>query len=294
MAERYTPRRMSDRRDGRRLHTLSPVFQLTPFMMRSPADAEYFFTDRAELTRAESWVRVRRDEGDGELSLMHVFIAAYVRTLCQWPALNRFVAGRFLYARDHIDVVLASSRSGTADSGSMNVKVRFLPTDTIYDISRKIRAQLESLQADESAARRERLASTLIKTPRFVLTAAMGVVRWLDYHGWLGEAWTDRSPFHGSAVLSDEGSHGLPPVSRTLNSLGSMPVSISIGRRHTEVELTRTGAAEERYYADYTVTVDSRIADSAYVGAAFRYFRQCLADPSRLEQKPPRVNDDAM
>ena len=294
MAERFTPRRLSDRRDGRRLHTLSPVFQLTPFFMRSPADAEYYFTDQAELTGAEAWVRGRRNAGDGDLSLMHVFIAAYVRTLSQWPALNRFVAGRFLYSRDHIDIVLTSGRSGSADSGAMSVKVRFLPTDTVFDVSRKIRAQVDSLKADEENARLERLAATLIKTPRFVLRIALGVLRFLDYYGWLSEGLTDRSPFHGSAVLSDEGANGLPPVSRTLNSLGNVPLSLSVGRRYTDVKVARTGGVEERYYADYTVTVDSRIADSAYVGAAFKYFRQCIADPSLLETKPPRVNDDAM
>ena len=122
-----------------------------------------------------------------------------------------------------------------------------------------------------------------------MLRIAAAFIRWLDYHGWLSEGLTDRSPFHGSAVLSDEGACGLPSVSRTLNSLGSVPLSLSIGRLQTAPEQ----AAGSRI-VDYTVTVDSRIADSAYVGAAFKYFRQCLGDPSRLEQKPARVNDDAM
>lgn len=294
MAERYTRRRAGDRKDGRRLRTLSPVFQLTPFLMRQPSDAVNSFTDRADIGAVEAWVRLRRADGYEDLSLMHVFIAAYVRTLAHRPALNRFVAGRFLYARDRIDVVLSSGRNGTADAGALTAKVRFLPTDTVYDVYRKINAQLDSIKADEDAARVERLASTLVKTPRFVLRAATAVLRWLDYHGWLGERWTDRSPFHGSIVISDEGACSLPPMSRSLNSMGSLPMSLSIGRRRAAVEVTGAGEIQEKRYVDYTVTADARIADSAYLGSAFKYFRHYLANPEELETTPERVNEDAL
>ena len=226
MPERYSRRRIGDRRDGRRLSTLSPVFLLTPFLMRHPSDAVNSFTDEAEISSLENWVLARREEGNVSLSVMHVFIAAYIRTLAQFPALNRFVAGRFLYARDRIEVILTSGRNGSADAGARTVKVRFLPTAPVFDVCRKILSQVDSLKADEEASRIERLAATLVKTPRFVLRMGIGLMRWLDYHGWLSEGWTDRSPFHGSVVISDEGSNALPSVSRSLNGIGCLPLSL--------------------------------------------------------------------
>lgn len=294
MADRYTRRRMGDRSDGRRLRTLEPTFMLMPFLMRYPSDAVNSFTDRTDLGPAESWLRQRRSEGYDDLTLLHIFIAAYVRTVSQRPALNRFVAGRFLYARDRIDVVLSSGRNGSADSGALTAKISFLPTDTIYDVYRRINSQLGSIKADEVAGRLERTAAVLIKTPRFVLRMAAAVIRWLDYHGWMGGGWTDRSPFHGSVVISDEGANALPPMSRSLNSMGALPLSISIGRRRSVVELTPSGAVEERRYADYTVTSDTRIVDSAYLGSAFKHFRHYLLDPSELEAPPERVNEDTL
>ncbi len=294
MPERYDRRRMGDRNDGRRLRTVSPVFQLTPFLMRSTSDAVNSFTDRADTDAMEAWLLARRAEGQEDLSLSHVFIAAYIRMLAHRPALNRFVAGRFLYARDHIEVVLSSGRNGEADAGALAVKVRFLPTDTVFDVYRKINAQVGTIKADEAAGRIERLAATLVKTPRFVLRAGSAVIRWLDYHGWISDAWMERSPFHGSVVISDEGASGLPPVSRSLNSMGALSMSLSIGRRHRVTELSRLGEPVERHYVDYAVSYDSRIADSAYVGAAFKYFRHYLQNPAELEKTPERVNDDAL
>jgi len=294
MPERYSPRRAGDRRDGRRLRTVSPVFLMTPFVMRSPSDALHTFTDQADTAAMEAWLRDRRAEGRDDISMVHVFIAAYVRMLSHRPAMNRFVTGRFIYVRDRIDVVLSSGRSGQADAGALAVKVHFLPTDTIYDVVRKMNSQLDSIKADQEADRLERLASTLVKTPRFLLRFGTAVLRWLDYHAWLGDRWLELSPFHGTVVISDEGASSLPPMTRSLNSMGSLPVSLSIGRRGTVRELTRTGGIAEKKLVDYTVSVDARIADSAYIGAAFKYFRYYLNNPADLEKMPERVNEDAL
>ena len=294
MPERYARRRMTDRRDGRRLRTISPIFQLSPFTALTPADAANSFSDSVEISVIEPWLRARRTDGNESISLLHLVIAAYVRTLALRPALNRFVSGRFIYSRDTIDIVLDQGGSGTADSNSLSVTVRFLPTDTVFDVYRKINARVDNLKADQSADRMERVASTLVKTPRFILRFAIAVLRWLDYHGWLSPALTEKSPYHGSALISDEGGFHLPPVRRSINSMGALPVTLSVGRLRAVTELDKAGQIQERRYMDYAVTYDSRIADSAYIGSAFRYFRYFLTNPDALETPPERVNEDAL
>lgn len=293
MAQRYKRRRMGDRKDGRRLHTLGSMFQLTPFLMQKPSDAVVNFTDSVEISNAEQWLRLRRTDGYEDISLMHVYVAAYVRTVAQYPALNRFVAGRFFYSRDTIDVIFSTGHN-TATDGRTTVKVHFLPTDTIFDVCRKINAQWDSIRADEEASYIERITDTLIKTPRFVLRFGMAVFRWLDYHNWLGEGFINRSPFHGSLVLSDEGAFALPPVQRSLNSTGSLPMSISFGRKRDVLEPTSSGTLEPRRYVDYAVTADTRIFDHSYMGAAFKAFRHYLQNPDLLRDTPERVNEDVL
>lgn len=294
MAEQYAGRRLTDRRDGRRLRTVSPLFQLTPFLVRDVGDAVNSFTDQVEVSAVEAWLRARRREGNEDISLLHLVMAAYVRMLAFRPAMNRFVQGRFLYARNRIDIIWSSGRSGSADEGPRTVTVRFQPTDTVYDVFRRINTQVDNIKADESADRAERIAATLVKTPRFVLRFAFSAIRWLDYHGWLRDSWTARSPFHGTAVISDEGSCYLPSVSRSLNRMGCLPVSLSIGRVRAAVEPDQSGEFRQRKYLDYTVSYDSRIADSSYIGSAFRYFRYYLANPSELEKVPDRINEDSL
>ena len=294
MPEQFSIRHIGDRRDGRRLYTLASDFLLMPHLVRSPADAVNSFTDRIETTAIDNWIETQQHLRGLDISLMHVFIASYVRTLSLCPALNRFVAGRYLYARRSIDIVLSGGRSASSDGGSMTAKLRFLPADTIFDVCRKINTQVDSLRADEDTSRMERFTGVLVKTPRFVIRFGVSILRWLDYHGWLAESITERSRFHGSAVISDEGANGMPPISRSLNSIGTIPVSLSVGRRSTVTELNDHGQPERRRYLDYTVSFDSRIADSAYISLAFRTFRRCLSDPSILSRPPERVNDDTI
>ena len=294
MAERYVRRRMTDRKDGRRRRTISPLFQLSPFTMLSAADAASSFTDSVDAAPIEAWLKEKRRAGDENMAVLHVVLAAYVRMLALRPAMNRFVAGRFIYARNNIDIILSPGGSGGADAGSLDFTVRFQPGDTVADVYRKIGARSENLKADQSADKLERVAATLVKTPRFILRAAIGVLRWLDSHGWLPTSLTDKSPWHGSAFISDEGAFHLPPVRRSLNELGALPVTISLGRVRTGLEADKTGQVTEHKYLDYAVTYDCRVADSAYIGSAFRYFRYFLSNPDALEFPPDRINEDSL
>lgn len=294
MAERYIRRRIGDRRDGRRLRTILPSLQFSPFIMRTRSDAGDFFEDSVEVSGIDRWIRLKRVEGMKDVSIMHLFVAAYVRTIAHRPGLNRFVAGHHLFSRNDIDVVLTASRSAARDSGMTSIKVRFDPTDTIYDVYRKINDQIESIKADERANTLERLIASMIKMPRFLLKFLTGLFRLLDYFGWLGPNVLFISPYHGSVLISDVGSYGSPPIYHHLYNFGSIPVSISIGRRRAAREIDAAGGILDRKYVDYGVVLDGRIADSAFFASAFKYIKHYLSNPSLLENPPERVDEDSL
>ena len=61
-----------------------------------------FFRDTIEITEIEKYIREKRKAGLTGFGIMHVIIAAYVRAVSQRPAINRFIAGQKIYARDEI------------------------------------------------------------------------------------------------------------------------------------------------------------------------------------------------
>ena len=131
-------RRFGDRKDGRLIQSLAPFYKFMPYIMPTKNDACNQFEDCIEITNTDRWLRQKRLEGYKGLGYLHLFIAAYIRMVSMRPGINRFVAGRRIYARNNIEVVLTVRRSMSTTSNETTIKAVFAPTDTIFDVYRKM------------------------------------------------------------------------------------------------------------------------------------------------------------
>ena len=285
-------RRLGDRSDGRLLRSLDAFTKFIPFIMKTRNDANNLFADSVEVTELDRWLRAKRAEGWKGLGMLHVFVAAYVRTVALRPAINRFVSGQRIYARNNIEVVMAVKRSLTDDGSETTIKVELSPEDTIFDVYRKLNMKIDEIKADEGGNNTERTAEILGKLPRLVLRFALWLVSVLDYFGLLPKSLLNVSPFHGSMIITDLGSLGIPPVSHHLYNFGNLPVFVAFGAKRRTVELDKSGAPVERKYLDYTVDTDERICDGYYYASAFKYMKYYLRNPELLETPPETVEED--
>ena len=144
--------------------------------------------------------------------MLHFLIATHIRCISMLPGINRFIAGRRIYAHDDITVVMAVKRSLSVDATETTIKVHFQPTDTIFDVYRKLNAKIEEIKTSEEDNNTEEVAEALTKVPRFLLRIAIGVLRALDYFGLIPDSLIEASPFHGSMIITDMGSLRLRPV----------------------------------------------------------------------------------
>ncbi len=284
-------RRFGDRRDGRRLRTLSPIQFLTSFIMPTRNDASNNFAGAVEVTDADRWLRAKRKDGYQGLGILHLFIASYIRVIAQFPALNRFVAGQHVYARNNIVINMMVRRGYTSESGSTCAKVVFEPTDTIYDVYRKMNEAVDEIRASDDSGT-ERVAGILLKIPGLFLKFVVFILRCLDYFGILPRGIVDVSPFHGSLIITDLGSLGIPPIYHHLYNFGNLPVFLSLGAKRHAMELDRSGTAVERKYIDYKIVCDERIMDGYEYSAAFKYMKYYLKNPHELEVPPEKVAED--
>ena len=139
-------KRFGDRKEGRLLRSLDPFYKFIPFIMVQKNDACNQFADSAEITETDRWLREKRKEGYKGIGYLHLFIAAYVRLVSQRPAINRFIAGRRIYARNNIEVVLTVRRGMTAEAGETTIKVIFDPYDTVFDVYHKMNAKIDEIE----------------------------------------------------------------------------------------------------------------------------------------------------
>lgn len=285
-------RRLGDRYDGRRIRTLEPLYQITPYIMRTRADSHVYFEDSLDIGRADAWLREQRDSGHPGLGYLHVFIAALVRAMSQRPKLNRFIAGQKIYSRKDLTISLAIKKRLDAESPETTVKLHFEPTDTIWDVERKVNEAVVLNKDLATSNNTDKTARLFMLIPGFFLRFVIWALRCLDFVGLLPKAIHRASPFHTSAFITDMGSLGIKPIFHHLYDFGTTSIFVAFGAKERRREINKEGQVEERKYLSLKVVGDERICDGQYYASAFRFILGYLKDPRTLALAPERIVED--
>ena len=285
-------RRFGDRKVGRLLRSLPAFSKFIPFIMPTRNDASNLYEESMEVTVVDRRLRQLRVAGYKGIGMLHFLIAAYIRLISMLPGLNRFVVGRRIYARHDICVVMTVKRALSIDATETTIKVYFEPTDTIFDVYRKMNEKIEEIKASDENNNTEAVAEAICRLPRILLRLVIQILRIMDYFGWLPESLTDASPFHGSMIITDLGSLRIGPVFHHIYNFGTLPAFIAFGAKHHVYELDRHGNMVDRKYVDLKFTLDERTVDGHYWAQAFQAWRYLFQHPEILEAPPTRVVED--
>jgi len=282
-----------NRKEGRFIKTLSPYIKITGYIMRTRNDSLNMFQDSIEVTKAQHYILQKRKEGLERFGLLHLLIASYVRTICQVPAINRFVSGRRVYSRHNIEYIMTVKREMALDAEEASIKIIFDPADTAADVYAKFEEALQEVKnAPSEQNDADKIAAKLMSLPRFLLSFVVRFLEFLDYYGKLPKAILDISPFHGSFIATSMASLGIKPIFHHLYNFGNLPVFLSIGARRRAYELNRKGEVVERNYVDISAVTDERICDGFTYARAFKLVKMYMSDPELLDVPPETVIKD--
>ncbi len=292
MSENQSRRRFCDRSDGRLLKKLPPMHRIEPYIMVHRNDATNLIFDKVEVTKLEEYIRHKRKQGYKGFGIFHVMMASYVRVVSQRPAVNRFISGQKIYARNNIEINIDIKKEMTIESPNTVVKVEFDPYDTAIDIYNKMKAVINDNKGGELDSDFDNTARILNYIPGLIKKFSLWFIRLLDYFGFLPKSLLKISPFHGSLFVTSMGSLGIPAIHHHLYNLGNVPVFCSIGPKRTEYEMGPDGIVKKCKYIDYTFSVDERICDGFYFASAMKILKANLKHPERLDMPPQEVARD--
>lgn len=285
-------RRFGDRKEGRLLRSLPAFAKFVPFIMPTRNDACNQYEESFEVSDVDRRLRKLRVDGNKGIGILHFIIAAYIRGVSMLPGMNRFVVGRRIYARNNIEVVMTVKRSLAIDATETTIKVVFEPTDTIFDVYRKMNEKIDEIKTVEGNNNTEDVAEAMCKAPRFLLRFALTILRIMDYFGWLPQSLLDASPFHGSMIITDLGSLRIGPIYHHIYNFGTLPVFISFGAKRHAYELDRHGNMVDRKYVDCKFVMDERTVDGHYYAQFLQAFRYICQHPEIVETPPSKVVED--
>ena len=281
-----------DRLDGRRIRSTPALDQVSPYIMVNRVGANNLFSESVEISETERYIHRKRREGLTSFGLTHVIIAAYVRTVAKYPALNRFISGQKLYTHGE-DVVLCMTvkKELSASSPDTVIKTHLNPHDTAEDVYRKFDAQVQEAKNTPLDSGVDNTAGILTLIPGLVLKFVVWLLKTLDYFGMIPGFLMEISPFHGSAYFTSMGSLGIRPVYHHLYDFGNIPVFCAFGRKRRAEEI-HDGEIVVRKYVDLKFNLDERICDGYYYAALLKYFTRLLSHPDLLDLPPETVAED--
>ncbi len=292
MAEKKRKRRWGDRPEGRKLRTIDPIIKMMPYIMKRRSDSQNFFTEKLDITEAEKFCREQTRAGKTNFSMLHVIIASYIRVVSQRPAINRFVSGQKIYARNNIEVLMTIKKKMALDGEETSIKVEFEPTDTIYDVYEKFNKIVEENKVEEGENDMEKLNKLLLHIPGFLLRFTISFLNGLDYLGLLPQSIVRLSPFHGSMIITSMGSLGIRPIYHHIYDFGNLPVFVAYGAKQRGVKMDDDGSVKKYRYIEMKVTTDERICDGYYYASAFKMMKKIFENPRVLENPPEQVIED--
>ena len=289
--ENKIKRRFGDRSDGRRLRTLTPLSVVSPYIMVKRNDASNYITVSVDIKNIDRYIRRKNAEGLKGFGMLHVILAAYVRTVAQRPGINRFIAGQRIFARNDIQVMMAIKKEMRLDAQETVIKCFFTPYDSPEDIFRKMNSLIEENRALGDRSDFDSTARILKHIPGVVLKFAVWFLNLMDYFGLMPKFLLKVSPFHGSFFITSMGSLGIPAIYHHLYNFGNVPVFCSYSAKRSEQVVQPDGEVEKKRFIDLKLVMDERICDGHYYSSALKKIMEYLKHPDRLDMPVAVIKD---
>ena len=288
-------RGFGDRSDGRRLRKLSPIFAVSPYIMKTRNTSQNFIADQIEVSAVDRYIAEKRQAGWKGFGVLHVILAAYVRACARYPGLNRFIAGQRAYSRDRvIEVNMTIKKEMSTAAPDTVIKVTFDPADTAETVFRRFDGAVREVKDMPLGSSFDKLAGAFHMVPGLLLRGLVALIQAGDYFGLLPRWLTRLSPFHGSLFITSMASLGIPPIHHHLYDFGNVPVFCSFGKKRRVYETKRDGSVVLRKYVDCNFVTDERIVDGFYYASAIRYIHGLMDDPWQLDVPPEAVLRDVL
>lgn len=281
-----------DRYDGRRIKASDPINVITPFLMKERNDSEVFFDAEVDVTNIDEAVKEKRKQGIN-IGFLDYLIAILVRTVSQYPRLNRFVAGKRLYARDELRVSLVVKKEMKVESDETSIKFKFDRDNTVDEINKILRSEIEKNKGEPGKKNdTDRVIGVLNHLPRFLFSFVIWCLTTLDYYGHMPKLIHEVSPMHTSVFVTNFGSLGADPIYHHIYNWGTTSIFLAFGNKKVQRMINKDGKMVTRKVIKMRFVADERIADGYYLAKSLQYFVSLFQHPEIVETKPEQVLED--
>ncbi len=276
------------RADGKRLRHTDPMYRVAAHIMDKRVDSMNMTTIDIPYEPMQEYINKKRKDGV-RISHLALVIAAYIRTMAEYPQLNRFIVNKKVYTRNEIAIGMVVLKSGEDSNGTMS-KMYFDKTNTIFEVNNIINKYVEENRVNPENNGTEKIIKFLLSVPG-LLRVGVNVLKWMDKHGLLPKFIIDMSPFHMSMGITNLASIRTNHIYHHCYEFGTTSIFLAMGnlrevpkRKGDEITFVRS--------MPIGVVMDERVCSGSYFALAFKTLKKYLANPELLELPPEKVLED--
>jgi hypothetical protein len=268
------------RPDGKKLKNIGVEYTVAAHIMAKRSDSMNMTTLYIPIDPMRRYLNQKRKEGKryGHLSIV---IAAIVRTIAHYPALNRFVVNKRIYARNEVAIGMVVLKGGRIDEIGTTDKMKFELDSTIMDVDNVINAYVEKNRSAEDVNGTDKIANTLTSVPG-LLRVGVNLMKFLDNHNLMPKAIINASPFHCTMMLTNLASIRTNHIYHHAYDFGTCSLTLAMGNLEDRV-VVKNGEITAERCMPLGLVMDERICSGAYFAMAFREFQKYMENPALLE-----------
>ena len=263
---------------GRKGHKVKDVTGMQNIMFDlkpNRCEAEVFMSSNIDVTEFVKYIK-KLKEKNKDITMFHGMVHIMGKLIHKYPKLNRFVQNRTLFEHDEVSIAFVAKAEFNEKSEEFMTCLPIGKDDTIYDVSKNIKARVDKIRDKKSSANTDGANNVVDKLGhvwRPLRSSLVGVLKWWDRVFGLPGAIADENIYYSSLILSNLGTFGTPGIYHNLANLGTSSGLVTFGEIREE---------NGKYMMNFGATLDERISDGFYFCRALKAIEYLFSHPELM------------
>lgn len=285
-------KRWGDRKDARKVRDLDGMHNIMLDLKPNRCDSDVYINQKLDVTKLIKYMdNLKKKNPDKHITYFHAFVTAIGKLFYNRPYLNRFVANRTYYVHDDVKVAFVAKTQFTDDASELLCVLNIKENDNIFTISDTISDKVNKIR-NNTKSDTNNIIDVVGNLPKFLRIPILGIIKFLDRHGWLPKSMVNDNIYYSSIIVSNLGSIKCSSIYHNLTNFGTSSMLATMGPIHKEKFINEKGKEEIRDICEFGTNCDERIADGLYFAKSIALLQYIFDNPETLEDRASEIIDE--
>ena len=279
-------RKFGDRKDARKVKDINGIHNIMIDLKPRRCDSDVYINYKIDVTNLMKYMdNLKKKYPDKKLTYFHAFCTAFAKVIYNRNLLNRFIANRTVYERNDVIISFITKIALEDFSDEVMVLVKIDKDDNILTISDKIAKKIDNIRNNKMMKKEStnNIVDIVGKLPKLIRIPVVGLVKWIDKHGWLPKSFIEENIYYSTVLMSNLGTLKIGAIYHNITDFGTSSILSTIGEIRKDKIIDKEGNEKIADAVEFGINLDERIADGVYFVNSVKLLEYILQNPKLLE-----------